>query len=117
MKIRFQADADLNKAIITGVLRREPSMDFETAQAAGLRGLRDLEVLALASRHQRALVTHDVSTMPRQFRAFLDAGNHSPGVFLVPQLLEVSEAIEEILLIWLASEASDWEDRLSWLPL
>jgi hypothetical protein len=26
-------------------------------------------------------------------------------------------AINELLLIWVASEASDWEDRLAWLPL
>ncbi len=31
MKIRFQADADLNQAIVTGILRREPIVDFQTA--------------------------------------------------------------------------------------
>ena len=28
MKVRFLADAGLNKAIVSGVLRREPSVDF-----------------------------------------------------------------------------------------
>ncbi len=64
MKVRFLADADLNKAIVTGVLRREPSVDFLTADAAGLRGMKDPEVLALAAEHQRVLVSHDVGTMP-----------------------------------------------------
>ena len=41
MKVRFLADADLNKAIVNGGLRREPSLDFLTAQAAGLRGMND----------------------------------------------------------------------------
>jgi len=49
MKVRFLADADLNKAIVTGVLRREPALDFLTAQSAGLRGLKDPAVLALAA--------------------------------------------------------------------
>ncbi|EAZ89840.1 hypothetical protein CY0110_25436 [Crocosphaera chwakensis CCY0110] len=31
MKIRFQADADRNQTIVTGVLRREPKIDFQTA--------------------------------------------------------------------------------------
>jgi len=31
MKIRFQADADLNQVIVTGVRRREPTIDFQTA--------------------------------------------------------------------------------------
>jgi hypothetical protein len=31
--------------------------------------------------------------------------------------VDVGTAIDELLLIWLASEASDWENRLEWLPL
>ena len=116
MKARFLADADLNKAIVSGVLRREPSIDFLTAKAAGLRRMKDLEVLALAARQQRVLVSHDVGTMPANFRRFTRAGNRSPGVFLVPQTLDIGTAIDELLLIWLASEASEWENRLEWLP-
>ena len=67
MKVRFLADADLNKAFVSGVLRREPSLDFLTAQAAGLRGMSDPEVLALAAENQRILVLHDVGTMPASF--------------------------------------------------
>ena len=117
MKVRFLADADLNRAIVSGLLRREPSVDFQGAQAAGLAGRKDTEVLALAANARRVLVSHDVGTMPAHFRRFRDSGNRSPGVFLIPQNLEVGKAINELLLIWLASEASDWEDRLVWLPL
>jgi hypothetical protein len=117
VRVRFLADADLNRAIVNGVLRREPSLDFLTAQTAGLRGMSDPEVLALAGEGQRALVSHDVGTMPAHFRLFKEAGKHSAGVFLVPRSLDVGTAIDELLLIWLASEASDWEDRLVWRPL
>jgi hypothetical protein len=102
---------------VSGVLRREPSLDFLTAQAAGLRGMNDPEVLARAAEHQRVLVSHDAGTMPAHFRAYRKAGKHSTGVFLVPQSLNVGTAIEELLVIWLASEASEWENRLEWLPL
>jgi hypothetical protein len=117
MKVRFLADADLNKAIVTGVLRREPSLDFLTAQVAGLRGMKDPEVLSLAARQQRVLVSHDAGTMPGHFREFLEAGNLCSGVFLIPQSLDIGVAIEELLLIWLATEASEWNQRLEWLPL
>lgn len=117
MKVRFLADADLNRAIVSGVLRREPSVDFLTAHVAGLRGMSDAEVLALAAERERVLVSHDVGTMPAQFRAFREAGKHSSGVFLIPQSLDVGTAIDELLFIWLASEASDWDGRLEWLPL
>jgi hypothetical protein len=117
VKVRFLADADLNRAIVVGVLRREPCIDFLTAQAAGLRGMNDSQVLALAADHQRVLVSHDVGTMPAHFRKFRGAGKQNSGVFLIPQNLDVGTAIDELLLIWLASEASEWEDRLEWLPL
>lgn len=117
MKVRFLADADLNKIIVTGTRRREPSVDFLTAHAAGLRGMNDPEVLALAAERHRLLVSHDVGTMPAHFRAFKNAGKHSAGVLLVPQSLDVGAAIDQLLLIWLASEASEWENRIAWLPL
>ncbi len=99
MKVRFLADADLNKTIVSGVLRREPSIDFLTAHAAGLQRLSDTDVLTVAARQQRVLVSHDVGTMPMHFREFTRAGGNSAGVFLVPQSLDVGTAIDELLLI------------------
>jgi hypothetical protein len=117
VNVRFLADADLNKAIVRGVLRREPSLDFLTAHAAGLRRMTDPEVLALAAEQRRVLVSRDVGTMPAHFRAFRNGGKESAGVLLVPQSLEVGTVVDEILLIWLASEPSEWENRLEWLPI
>jgi hypothetical protein len=116
VKVRFLADADLNRAIVSEGLRRDPSVDFLTAQAAGLCGMNDSAVLALAAEHQRVLVSHDVGSMAVHFRAFA-RWKSEPGVFLVPQSLDVGTATDELLPIWLASEASEWEDRLEWRPL
>jgi hypothetical protein len=44
MTVRYQADADLNQVIVTGVLRREPAIYFQTAFAAGLEGVKELNV-------------------------------------------------------------------------
>jgi predicted nuclease of predicted toxin-antitoxin system len=63
MNVRFQADADLNHVIVKAMLRREPNIDFQTAHAAGLVGLRDPEVLARAADAGRVLVTHDRKTI------------------------------------------------------
>ena len=43
MRVRFQADADINRIIIKAALRREPTIDFQTAESANLVGLHDLE--------------------------------------------------------------------------
>jgi Domain of unknown function (DUF5615) len=75
MSVRFQADADFNHIIVKAMLRREPSMDFQTAHAAGLVGVPDPEVLALAAHAGRVLVTHDRQTMPTHFAAFIGHTN------------------------------------------
>ena len=84
MKIRFQADYDLRRPIITGLKRREPTIDFRTAHEAGLAGLDDKSVLAIAADDARLLVSHDVSTMPENFTRFIEART-SPGLILISQ--------------------------------
>lgn len=117
MKVQFLADADLNKIIVIGILRREPLLDFLSAHEARLRALKDSDVLAMAARQKRVLVTHDVGTMPTHVREFRKAGNRCSGVFLLPQRLDAATAIDELLLVWAASDAAEWEDRIVWLPL
>jgi predicted nuclease of predicted toxin-antitoxin system len=116
MTVRFQADADLNQILVKATLRREPSIDFQTAHAAGLVSLNDEEVLAIAAKEKRLLVTHDRKTMPGHFAAFI-ASTSSPGVIVVPQRLALNTAVEDLILIWAASEAEEWTDRIKALPL
>src|SRR5450759_2667202 len=103
--VRFLADADLNYAIVKGCRRHEPAMDFLSANEARLQGVPDPEVLAFAAEQNRILVTHDLTTMPRHFGEFLQTRGSSPGVLVVPQSLPIGEAIEELVLIWGASDA------------
>lgn len=116
MKVRFQADADLNQIIVKATLRREPTIDFQTAQAAKLSGLEDEEVLTIAARGDRLLVTHDRKTIPHHFAKFI-MSQDSPGVLIVPQKLPVANVVEDLILIWSASEAEEWRNRIRSLPL
>ena len=116
MKIRFQADADLDEDIVIGLLRCDPAIDFQTASEAGLAGLDDPRVLALAAEEQRLLVSHDRRTMPRHFADFV-VKNTSSGVVIVSQKTPTVVAIEELLLIWTASDAEEWIDRIAVIPL
>lgn len=116
MTVRYQADADLNQAIVTGVLRREPTVDFQTAFAAGLEGVKDPDVLAIAAQQERILVSHDRKTMPSEFAEFM-INNQSSGVIIVSRKLPIEVVIEELLLIWAASSAEEWINRIAKLPL
>ena len=116
MPIRFQADADLNQIIVSVVLRRVPAIDFRTATAAGLAGLKDQEVLVLAAKDGRILVTHDQSTMPRHFGEFVRL-QPSPGLIVVPQHLPLGEVANDLILIWNATQAEEWTNRMTFLPI
>jgi Domain of unknown function (DUF5615) len=115
MKLKFQADADLRDPIVSGVKRREPMIDFKTANEAQLEGVPDPEVLAKAADEGRMLVSHDVNTMPKHFTEFIKTRT-SPGVVLINQGVPYSEAIDGLIHLWITADAEEWENVLSFLP-
>lgn len=114
-EIRFQADADLRQAIVTGTIRRKPKLNFRSANAAELEGIKDPEVLAMAALDSRVLVTHDRKTMPTEFGQFITSQTSS-GVLILSQNLPVSEAIDAIILVWEASTAEEWINQIMTFP-
>ncbi len=116
MKVRFQADADSHQNIVRAVRRRVPAVDFQTAHEAGLHGLDDDAVLDKAAHEGRLLVSHDRRTMPLHVASCI-ASRTSAGVMLIVQALPIVQAVEDLILIWEASEAEEWSNRLDSLPL
>ena len=70
----------------------------------------------MAAKEERVLVSHDRRTMPLHFADFITK-NNSYGVLIVPQDILIAEAIENIILIWSASDVKEWIDRIFYLPL
>jgi len=116
MRVRFQADADLDGRILRGLRRAAPEIDIRTAADAALAGLKDPEVLRIAADAGRILVSQDRRTMPAHFARF-SVDVPSPGLILLREATPIATAIEELALIWNASEAEEWKGRLAWIPL
>jgi hypothetical protein len=117
LSVRFQADNDLKRIIVDATLRREPRIDFQTAQAARLDGLDDEAVLRLAASQSRILVSHDKRTMPKALASFVASGGTSPGVLLViPQNAPTRDVVEALILIWADDRAKEWEDLIAKIP-
>jgi hypothetical protein len=117
VSIRYQADNDLNQSIVAAVFRKEPAIDFQTAQKAHLDSLHDMAVLRRAAAEGRILVTHDKRTMPRYLAAFLEQGNNSPGVFVViPQDAPLRSVVESLILIWADDSPEDWQNAITIIP-
>jgi hypothetical protein len=54
--------------------------------------------------------------MPKYFAEF-NATQNSAGVLIIPQSLPVTRVVEELILMWAASEAEEWRNRILSLPL
>ncbi len=116
MRVRFQADANLDGRILRGLKRVAPEPDIRTTASATLDSVSDPQVLRIAARDGRMLVSQDRRTMPSHFHRFIRSQD-SPGVILLREGIPIAAAIEELALIWGASQAEEWVNRLAWIPL
>jgi hypothetical protein len=115
--IRLLADENLDRAIVSGLLRRNVDIDFVRAQDIGLLGASDRVLLDWAAAEQRLVVTQDVNTLPGYAFERVRAGLPMPGVLEVPQRMAVGQAIEDLLLLVECSHDGEWEGRVLHLPL
>jgi hypothetical protein len=113
---RFQADEDFNHKVILGLRRRDTAIDFQDALAGRIIGVPDIEVLSVAAVIGRILVSHDRSTMPAHFAQFISSQS-SPGLIIVDQDLDIGRTIEELLLIWEATDITEWKDKIGYVPI
>jgi len=102
--------------VIRGLRRREPTLDFQDARGGHVIGLPDRDVLAIAAEMGRILVSHDRRTMPAHFAQF-STTRHSPGLIIVDQELDIGRSIEELLLIWAATDIAEWRDKIGYVPI
>lgn len=91
-------------------------IDCLGAHDGGVLGLPDPDVLSIAADSGRILISHDRKTMPGHFKRFLETRS-SPGLIIVWQDLEIGDAVEDLLLIWAATDAAKWLELLGFLPV
>ena len=113
---RFLADHDLNEHIAIGVLRQEPAIDFLRVRDVGMSERSDQEILDFANTEGVLVVSHDVNTMPAAAYTRLAAGQSFPGLFMVQQSSPIASVIENLVLIWAASELEEWQNQIVFVP-
>jgi predicted nuclease of predicted toxin-antitoxin system len=115
LRPKFLADENFNQAIVDGLLRRELAIDLLAASDSGIAGLSDPEVLQIAAEARRIVLSHDRRTMA-YFDRFIEQ-RMSSGLLVLSQRLDIGDAIEELLMIWVASDADEWQNQRRFLPL
>jgi hypothetical protein len=114
---RFLGDHDLKEQIIDGVLRREPALEFIRAREVGMDDRNNAEVLTYAAQNGFIIVSHDVNTMTTAAYALVDGGARMSGLLMVQQNKPIGPAIDDLVMIWSASEAEEWRGQVRFLPL
>lgn len=114
--MRFLADENFNNEILRGVRRRVADSEIIRVQDTELASKPDSLILEWAARHGYIVLSHDVNTMRGYFYERMNANLPVPGLFLVHGTEPIGKVIDTLELILLASEASEWEGKISFLP-
>jgi hypothetical protein len=108
---------EFQDAIVRGLLRRAPGLDIVRVQDIHqISGEDDTIVLAWATRNNRVVLTHDLSTMVPSMHEQVRGSGCIP-IVLVPDSLPTALVIEEVLLLDECSVEDDWAAGVVYLPL
>jgi hypothetical protein len=77
----------------------------------------DPEILIWCEQQSFILATNNRKSMPPHLQNHLAQGRHVPGILVINPQMSVGETIDELLLIWGASEEKEYHDRISFLPV
>jgi len=110
--LRYLVDENFNQKIVRGLLRRLPELDIAIAQAIGLGGVSDSEVLDRAADEGRVVPTHDVRTLVPEAYARVAAGRAMPGVVASDDEIPIGPAIDDLILIHQATGDGSFEGQV-----
>ena len=113
---RFLADHDLNEQLVVGVLRRAPEVEFQRVRELGFANRPDAFLLDYAAGQGVLIVSHDVNTMPATAYERMAEGRTIAGLRMVKQGSPIGPIVDNLLLIWSASEAEEWKNQVVSLP-
>ena len=110
-RFSFLCDEDFDNNIMHGFLRHFPALDLIRVQdAIGLPGKRDAAVLEWAAQQGRVVLTHDVNTMTTAAYQRTASGKLFPSLLVIPRLLAIGTAIEDLVLVVECGTAEDCEN-------
>jgi len=81
------------------------------------KGTLDPDILAWIEKTGYILVTANRHTIPEHVQAHYAAGHHIPGVLLLRPGARLGQIIEQLYLLWAASNAKEYADKFLYLPM
>lgn len=117
--IRFLLDENISRSVRNQLLFHEPIMEVICVgdENAPPYGTPDPDILDWIEQTGYIIVSRNRRTMPRHLEEHLAHEKHIPGMLLLKKRVSMRELIEELLLIWYASEPEEYQDHIRYLPL
>lgn len=118
MKPRFLVDENVAAVVKRQLLRHEPQIDVLAVGDVDAPPLRteDPDLLRWIEETGYILVSWDRRTMPGHIADHYNAGGHVPGVLLIRRHATIGQIVETLRLIWSASDAAEYRDRVQYIP-
>lgn len=117
--VRYLLDEHVDPRLRTQLIRQASDLVVWMIGDPGAprRGTSDPDILLWCEVNGFTLVTSNRRSMPDHLQAHLTAGRHIPGILVLPPDMTIGAALEQLLLVWGASEAEEYRDLLLYLPL
>ena len=117
--IRYLLDENVDSLFRRELLRHEPEMIIWRIGSAGAPPIEtpDAEILAWCEEHEFMLITNNRKSMPKHLSDHLAAGRHVPAIIELNRSMNVGATVEELLLIYWASDETNYQDRIVYLPI
>ena len=116
---RYLIDENISPKYRTQLLYHEPSLTVLVIgdEGAPAKGISDPEILMWCEQNQFSLITNNRESMPQHLSDHLSAGHHVPGIFAINLQMPMGEIIDQLLLIAGASDADEYIDQITYIPL
>jgi hypothetical protein len=117
--IRYLLDENVDPLFRKELLRNEPTIVVWKVGDAGVppRGTSDSEILTWCEDNSFILITNNRKSMPNHVADHIKKGRHIPGIFELNSNMSINETVDELLLIWGASNINEYQDVIIYLPV
>ncbi|KOR32431.1 hypothetical protein TI05_07290 [Achromatium sp. WMS3] len=117
--IRYLLDENVESVFRIALLQQEPSMIVWKVGDPGAppNGTKDPEILEWCEKNTFILVTNNRKSMPKHLMDHIAQGKDMPGILELNPNMSIRETVEELILIWGASELLEYKNIILYLPI
>lgn len=122
MSVQYLLDENLSPVYQEQLLRYQPDLTVSmvgelSAINIPAKGSLDPEILIWCERNNFILVTNNRTSMPVHLSEHLSQHRQVPGIFVLRPKATIKQIIEDLILIALAGEPQDYQNRITYIPL